>query len=55
MEYILLVCGLIWIIFGLTMNTKNFVSALVFRVLPFFTGVAACMCAMDLMGYISVF
>lgn len=52
MEYILLICGIFWIVAGLIANTKN---PVLFKVLPFFTGVATCLCAMDLMEWVNIF
>lgn len=55
MEYLLMACGVYWIIFGLTQKTKNFQSSLVYKVIPFFTGVATCLCSMDILGWVSIF
>ena len=55
MAYILLVCGC-WNIFAaLTCNTSGMKAAAFFKVIPFFTGCAACMCAMDMLGWVSIF
>lgn len=55
MEIILMVCGVFWIIFSLLNITKNIKSAIFFKVIPFFTGLATIVCAMDLLGWISIF
>ena len=39
MIYGLLVVSILLVIMALTMHTKNFLSALLFKVLPFFSGV----------------
>ena len=55
MEIILMVCGVFWIVFSLIQNTRNIKSALVFKVIPFFTGVATIVCAMDLLSWVNIF
>jgi len=55
MEIILMVCGAFWIIFSLLNNTRNIKSAIFFKVIPFFTGLAAILCAMDLFGWVNIF
>ena len=55
MEIIMMVCGVFWIAFSLIINTKNFASAIYFKVIPFFTGLAVIMCAMDLLGWVNIF
>ena len=50
MEIILMVCGAFWIVFSLVNITKNIKSAIFFKVIPFFTGLATIVCAMDLFG-----
>lgn len=55
MEIILMVCGVWWIIFGLLNNTRNIKSAIIFKVIPFFTGLATVVCAMDLIGWVYIF
>ena len=52
---ILMICSLYWIIFSLIQITQNFKSALVFKVIPFFTGLATMICAMNLFGWIGIF
>lgn len=55
MEIILMVCGIFWIIFSLIINTKNVQSAIFFKVIPFFSGIATIMCAMQLTGLLKIF
>ena len=55
MEIILMVCGAFWIISALMTNTKNIQSAIFFKVIPFFTGLATIVCAMDLFGWVNIF
>lgn len=55
MGIILMICGCIWIIQSLILNTKNFKSAIFFKVIPFFTGIATIFCAMNIFGWIHVF
>lgn len=55
MANILTVCGLFWIIFALIVNTRKFVAAILFKVIPLFTGLATLLCAMDLYGWVNIF
>ena len=55
MEIILMVCGAFWITSALITNTKNIKSAIFFKVIPFFTGLATIVCAMDLFGWVNIF
>lgn len=55
MGIILMVCGVWWIISALMMNTKNIKSAIFFKVIPFFTGLATIVCAMDLFSWVNIF
>lgn len=55
MRIILMVCGTFWIIFSLTQHTMNFKSAMFYKVIPFFTGLATIVCAMDLFGWVNIF
>lgn len=55
MEIILMICGTFWIIYALMTNTKNIASAIFFKVIPFFTGLATIVCAMDLFGWVNIF
>ena len=55
MGIILMICGCIWIVQSLILNTKNFKSVIFFKVIPFFTGVATIFCAMNIFGWIHVF
>lgn len=54
MEIILLICGCYSILIGLVVNTKNFISSILFKVVPFLSGVMVCLVAMDLLGWISI-
>ena len=49
----LMICGIFWIIFGLVIHTKNSISAFCFKVIPFFTGLAVTLCAMNLLGWVN--
>lgn len=55
MGIILVVSGVFWVISALTLNTKNVGSAIFFKVIPFFTGLANIVCAMDLFGWVNIF
>lgn len=55
MGIILMVCGAYWIANALLLNTKNWQSAMLFKVIPFFTGLATIVCAMDLFGWVNIF
>lgn len=55
MEVILMICGTFWIAFSLLNNTRNIKSAIFYKVIPFFTGIATVACAMDLLGWVSIF
>lgn len=55
MEILLMICGCYWIVSSLILNTKNWSSALFFKVLPFFTGVITCLCAMDMLNWVNIF
>ena len=55
MGVILMICGIFWIISALALNTKNFASAIFFKIIPFFTGLANIVCAMDLFGWVNIF
>ena len=55
MGIILMVCGAFWTIFSLLTNTRNIKSAILFKVIPFFTGLATIVCAMDLFGWVNIF
>lgn len=55
MGIILMVCGAFWIINALMLDTKNLKSAIWFKVIPFFTGLATIVCAMDLFGWVNIF
>lgn len=55
MGIILMICGCIWIIQSFILNTKNFRSTILFKVLPFFTGFATIFCAMNIFGWVHVF
>ena len=55
MGIILMVCGVWWIIFALLTKTKNVWSSILFKVIPFFTGLATIVCAMDLFGWVNIF
>lgn len=52
---ILMVCGVFWICFAFVNNTKNIMSAIFYKIIPFFTGLATIVCAMDLFGWVNIF
>ena len=52
---ILMICSAFWIILALITNTKDIMSAIVFKVIPFFTGLAIIICAMNSLGWINIF
>lgn len=55
MGIVLMICGAFWIIFSFLNNTCNIKSAIFFKVIPFFTGLATIVCAMDLFGWVNIF
>lgn len=55
MGIILMICGMFWITHAFIVHARNTVSAIVFKVIPFFTGLAVIMCAMDLFGWVNIF
>ena len=55
MGIILMIYGAFWIISALMTNTKNAKFAIFFKVIPFFTGLATIVCAMDLFGWVNIF
>lgn len=55
MGIILMVCGVFWIVFSFIQRTKNFASAMFYKVIPFFTGLVTIVCAMDSFGWMSIF
>lgn len=55
MGIILMVCGAYWTANALLLNTKNWQSAMIFKVITFFTGLANIVCAMDLFGWVNIF
>ena len=54
MAIIVMVCGIYWMFFGLIQNTNNLRSSIVYKVLPFFTGMLALLVAMDWMCWINI-
>ena len=54
MEVILMVCGTIWVVFGLIVNTKNVPSAIVYKVMPVITGLLVILCGMNLNGWVNI-
>jgi hypothetical protein len=52
--WITLICGVLWIVYSLILNTKNFVSAIFFKVIPFFTGLASIFVSGILFGFINI-
>lgn len=55
MGIILMVCGAYWIANALLLNTKGWQAAMLFKVIPFFTGLANIVCAMDVFGWVNIF
>lgn len=55
MAYILLACGC-WNIFAsLVGQTNGFIASVFFRIIPFSTGCVVCLCAMNMLGWVSIF
>lgn len=54
MAVTLMICGVFWVALGLVVHTKNFKSALCFKIIPFFTGLAVMLCAMNLFGWVNL-
>lgn len=54
MAIALMICGVFWVTLGLAGHTKNFSSALCFKVIPFFTGLTVIICAMNLLGWVNL-
>ena len=54
MAIVVMVCGIYWMFFGLIQNTNNLRSSIVYKVLPFFTGMLALLVAMDWMCWINI-
>ena len=54
MAIIVMVCGIYWMFVGLIQNTNNLRSSIVYKVLPFFTGMLALLVAMDWMCWINI-
>lgn len=55
MAYVLMACGCWNIFFGLSCNTADIKTAVYGKVIPFFTGCAVCLCAMNILGWVSIF
>lgn len=55
MGIILMVCGVYWITTAFITNTRNLLSTTIFKVIPFFTGLATVLCAMDSFGWVNIF
>ena len=55
MEFLLLACSFYWIVFALILNVKSgLLNKILFKVIPFFTGVVVCLIAMNLMGWVNI-
>ena len=54
METVLMVCGAIWVVFGLITNTKNVQSAIVYKVMPVITCLFVILCGMNLNGWVNI-
>lgn len=54
MGIILIICGAIWVTFGLIANTKNVLSAIVYKVMPVLTGFLVILCGMNLNGWVNI-
>jgi hypothetical protein len=52
--WITLVCGILWILYSLIMNTKNLKSSVVYKVIPFFTGLSNIFVTAVLWGWINI-
>lgn len=51
---LLIVCSVFWIIFSFVTKTKNFVSSVVFKVIPFATGMIVLGIALGMLGVINI-
>lgn len=51
---ILMVCGAFWITSSFINNTKNVVSAMFYKVIPFVTGIIAVGIALGMLGVINI-
>ena len=55
MEILLLACSFYWITIALILNVKSgLLTKILFKVIPFFTGVVVCLIAMNLMGWVNI-
>lgn len=54
-EILLLACAFYWLIFSLTIKIDGkFIYCLLFKAIPFFTGVAVGLIAMNMMGWVNI-
>jgi ABC-type Na+ efflux pump permease subunit len=49
-----LIAGLYFIVFSFVMNTENFASALIYKVIPFFLGIGCVFVGLTLLNIIKV-
>lgn len=55
MEFLLLACSFYWIIFALILNVKSgLLNKILFKVIPFFTGIVVCLIAMNMIGWVNI-
>ena len=55
MEKVLAVCAVYWITLSLITNTHGIWNTIICKVIPFFTGLATLLCAMDMIGWVNIF
>lgn len=54
MTYALLVIGILWMIFGMFCSTKGPSATLVFKVIPFLTGMYTTAYAANVLGWLTI-
>ena len=55
MEILLLACSFYWIVFALILNVKSgLLNKILFKVIPFFTGLVVCLIAILFMGWVNI-
>ena len=55
MEFLLLACGCYWIMWSSTLNVKSgLLNKILFKILPFFTGIVVCLITMNMMGWVNI-
>ena len=55
MEILLLACACYWLTFSLTIRINGkFIYCLLFKAIPFFTGVVVALIVMNMMGWVNI-